>query len=116
MNSKFLKGLAMFVIGAIIPYLQVTPVDFVLVGVLAVLSAGIYSVKNAIPSLQSSSGKWQLDIINFFSGAALAALNALATGITTFVYSGTVDMKLAVSMAVSAFLGYLVATFAEGKK
>jgi hypothetical protein len=65
-NSKFLKGLVMFAIGAIVPYMQVTPIDWSLVVVIAILSCGNYAVKNAFDELKSKSKRWSLDFINIF--------------------------------------------------
>lgn len=116
MNTKFWKGLFQTLFGAIAAYIVVTPVDWniiLITGGGAIIS---YLIQRSIKNLRSKSIAKDLDTINFFAGGFIASLNAIISGVATFVVNGKINWPLLGGAALSTFIAYISGTYVEGQK
>jgi uncharacterized membrane protein YuzA (DUF378 family) len=115
-NTKFLKGLFMALIGAIMPIVQTTPIIWSLVIVTIIGTAGIYFGKNAITLLKSNSPEGTLKLVNWISAGVLMAANAILSISATLIIDGHVNWVLMGTTVISVGGTYLVTTVFEGRK
>jgi membrane protein implicated in regulation of membrane protease activity len=116
MNTKILKGLFQAILGTVSAYLIINPINWALVLIAAIGAIVVYIGQRYFKELQSTSTKYSLDFINWFSGLLIAIGNAVISGAATFILNGKINWTLLGGAALSTFIAYISGTFVEGQK
>jgi hypothetical protein len=114
MDSKFLKGLFMALIGALAPIVSTNPIIWGIVAITTIGTALIYVGKNAIKPLRSNSPQGTFDLINTISGILIAIGSAIISGMASFVVGGIINWHLLWYTLVTVSGTYIVSTYFEG--
>jgi hypothetical protein len=110
MTKEFWKGLAMTIVGVIVTFITIVPIQWAIMAVTVIGTVFIYFGKNAwIPQLRSASKAWRLDAKNFFS----ALLILIGTGILDAIGMIVIDGKI-VWITLLKIIGGVTLTYIGG--
>lgn len=109
--QTFFKGLGMALISVIIAYFSTTPIDFVMMAVAAVSAVLVYTGKNLIAVLNSTSSATALNWINAVSGLLIAVGTAIFNYVGQYLINDVIDWTLLIKMVLGVSLTYLGSVF-----
>jgi undecaprenyl pyrophosphate phosphatase UppP len=109
--QTFFKGLGMVLVGILITYFSTTPIDFVMMAIAAISAILVYTGKNLIAVLNSTSPATSLNWVNVVSGLLIALGTAILNYVAQYLIESTIDWTLLTKMVVGVTLTYLGSVF-----
>jgi hypothetical protein len=111
-TQQFLKGLMLVVVSVFITYYTAPPpVDYLMMGLVAVSSILVYSGKNLIAVLHSDSPAGTLSFINVLSGFLVALGTGLVDAVAMLIVNGVIVWAVLWKLSLSILLTYIATTW-----
>jgi hypothetical protein len=111
-TQQFLKGLMLVVVSVFITYYTAPPpVDYLMMGLVAVSSILVYGGKNLIAVLHSDSSAGALSFINVLSGFLVALGTGLVDGVAMLIVNGVIVWAVLWKLSLSILLTYITTTW-----
>lgn len=110
-TQTFFKGLGMVLVGVLITYFSTTPIDFLMMAIAAISAILVYTGKNLISVLASTSSAATLNWINVVSGLLIALGTAILNYVAQYLIEGAIDWTLLAKMVIGVTLTYLGSVF-----
>jgi hypothetical protein len=109
--QTFFKGLGMVLVTVLITYFSTTPVDFLMMAIAAISAVLVYTGKNLIAVLNSTTEPNVFNWMNIVSGLLIALGTAILNYVAQYIIDGAIDWTLLAKMVVGVTLTYLGSTF-----
>ena len=113
MGTKFLKGLLMALIGALVAAFNTDPIVWSVVIVTLIGTAIVYTGKNAF--YQSDSDEGTLNLRDMLSALLILIGTAIISAVASIAGSGTIDWLLMLKTAAGVIFTYLGSTVFSGQ-
>ena len=110
MTKEVWKGLAMALVGVVITFITITPVQWAMMVITLLGTALVYLGKNAIPTLQSISKAWRLDVKNIISALLILVGTGILEAIGMIVIEGQIIWVTLLKVVGGITLTYLGGT------
>lgn len=110
-TQQFFKGLLMVVMGAVVTAFTTTPINYALLVATVVSVALVYTGKNLVSALQSTTPPGTLNVINIISGFLVALGTGIIDSFTMYFVDGVVIWSAVWKISLSIFLTYISTTW-----
>jgi hypothetical protein len=109
--STFLKGLMMSIISVAVVYFSTVPVDYFFMILAVVSTILVYTAKNLVNVLSSTTPAGTLNFVNVLSGLLLALGTGLLDAGVTFLVNGVVLWGVIGKLSLSILFTYISTTW-----
>jgi hypothetical protein len=114
--STFLKGLMMSVISVAVVYFSTVPVDYLFMLLAVISTILVYTAKNLVTVLSSTTPAGTLNFVNILSGLLLALGTGLLDAGAMFIVNGVILWGVIGKLSLSILFTYISTTWLSPPK